>query len=338
MAEAVVSFVVERLGDFIIQQGKFLYGVSDQVELAQTELQLMKGFLKDADARQSDDETVRIWVAKIREAACDLEDVIEIYALKVACKREGGIKSVLKRFGCMLKEGVDLHKIGAKIRVITTNISDLRLCLQTYNIRELRESTEGVTSVYERQQQLRRTYSHIMDRDVTDTGWLGKTTLAKQVYHDREVRQHFDSFAWVCISQRCQVRDVWEEILIKVSALQREENAKMKDGEIAKKLYLVQQESKCLVVIDDVWSVGTWDTLKAAFPLYSGISTRKKDLGKKMLRYCSGLPLPSLCLQDFLQERTQLMSGIWCIKIFIHTLEEAKATNKNAAVHRGCWH
>ncbi|KAM5568325.1 putative disease resistance protein [Rosa sericea] len=310
MAEAVVSFVVERLGDFIIQEGKFLYGVSDQVELAKTELQLMKGFLKDADARQRDDETVRICVAKIREAAYDLEDVIEIYALKVACKSEGGIKSVLKRFGCMLKEGVDLHKIGADIQVITTNISDLRLRLQTYNIRELRESTEGVTSVYERQQQLRRTYSHIIDRDVVGLeesvrelavhlvksgdrhrvvsiwgmGGLGKTTLAKQVYHDREVRQHFDSFAWVCISQRCQVRDVWEEILIKVSALQREEIAKMKHGEIAKKLFLVQQQSKCLVVIDDIWSVGTWESLKAAFPLCEEtksrilLTTRKEEV------------------------------------------------------------
>ncbi|XP_061991265.1 putative disease resistance protein At1g50180 [Rosa rugosa] len=386
MAEAVVSFVVERLGDFIIQEGKFLYGVSDQVELAQTELQLMKGFLKDADARQGDNETVRICVAKIREAAYDLEDVIEIYALKVACKREGGIKSVLKRFGCMLKEGVDLHKIGAEIGVITTNISNLRSSLQTYNIRVLRESTEGVTSVYERQQQLRRTYSHIIDRDVVGLeesvrelavhlvksgdshrvvsiwgmGGLGKTTLAKQVYHDSEVRQHFDSFAWVCISQRCQVRDVWEEILIKVSALQREEIAKMKDGEIAKKLYLVQQESKCLVVIDDIWSVGTWDTLKAAFPLCeetksrillttrkeevalhsdrngflfrprplnddeswqllekiaisgrdeinsgisTGISTRKKDLGKKMLQYCAGLPLAITVLAGLLARK-----------------------------------
>ncbi|PQQ08965.1 putative disease resistance protein [Prunus yedoensis var. nudiflora] len=81
MAEAVVSFVHESVRDFTIQEAKFLTGVSHQVEVAQTELQLMQGFLKDADARQGQDETVRIWVAKIRDAAYDLEDVIQTYGL-----------------------------------------------------------------------------------------------------------------------------------------------------------------------------------------------------------------------------------------------------------------
>lgn len=297
MAEAVVSCVVARLGDFIIQEGKFLHGVSDQVELARTELLFMKGFLKDADARQRDDERVRICVAQIRDAAYDLEDVIEVYAFKVASKRKAGIMKVLKRF---VSKGVHLHKIGAEIQVLTARISFLRSNLQSYNIRELRES-EGVTSVFERQQQLRRTYSHIPERDVVGLedsvkelamhltgsgeihravsiwgmGGLGKTTLAKQVYRDNEVRRHFDCFAWVCISQRCHVRDVWADILVKLSAtMQRTEIAQMNNDDLAKKLYLVQQENKCLVVLDDIWSIETWESLKAAFPLCEETKSR----------------------------------------------------------------
>ena len=88
MAQAMVSFVVARLGDLIIQEAKFLHGVSDKVEVARTELQLVQGFLKDADVRQQDDETVHILVAKIRNVAYDLEDVIETFVLQVASKRE----------------------------------------------------------------------------------------------------------------------------------------------------------------------------------------------------------------------------------------------------------
>ena len=49
MAEAVVSGVVTRIGDLLVQEGKFLSGVRNQVELLQIELKLMQGLLKDAD-------------------------------------------------------------------------------------------------------------------------------------------------------------------------------------------------------------------------------------------------------------------------------------------------
>ncbi|XP_021818125.1 putative disease resistance protein At1g50180 [Prunus avium] len=313
MTEAVVSFVIERLGEFIIQDAKFLFGVSEKVEFAQTELQLMQGFLKDADVRQQDDEMVRVWVAQIRKAAYDLEDVIEIFILRVATKKQGGMKNVLKRFGCVLKEGVDLHKIGSQIENVTTQLSNLRSSLQTYNIKEIRNS-RGAISLYERQQQVRRTYSHIIERDVVGLensaeelvrhlvkkefshrivsiwgmGGLGKTTLAKQIYRHNKVRRHFGCFVWVCISQQCQVRSVWEEILIKLisaTTVQREEIAKQKDNEIAKRIYLLQQKSRCLVVLDDIWSIEAWESLKAAFPLYGEetesrilLTTRNKEV------------------------------------------------------------
>ncbi|KAM1413386.1 hypothetical protein ACFXTO_025990 [Malus domestica] len=371
MAEAVVSFVAVRLGYFI-QEAKFLYGVGDIVDRAQTELQFMRSFLKNADKRQEHDETLRIWIAKIVDAAYDLEDVVEAYTLKAVLKRRGGITITLKRFSCILKEGVDLHKIGTEIENITTRISNLRSSLETFNLREIREDGgAGSLQLYERQQLLRRSYSHVIEPDIVgleDSAkevimqlmkedkclvvsiWgmdgLGKTTLAKHVYHHSEVRHHFLGFAWVCISQRCQVRNVWEAILFKLmspTTEEREAIAKWRDDEIAQKICLTLQDSRCLVVLDDIWSIEEWESLKAAFPrggtksrillttrkkavalcadrngflyqprplnenesweLLSMIAiagkddtnsrsyAKKKELGKKMLHHCGGLPL-----------------------------------------------
>ena len=59
MAEPVVSGVLTRIGDLLIQESNFLYGVSDQFELLQTDLKLMQGLLKDADARQDESDILR---------------------------------------------------------------------------------------------------------------------------------------------------------------------------------------------------------------------------------------------------------------------------------------
>ncbi|KAI5348172.1 hypothetical protein L3X38_001059 [Prunus dulcis] len=297
MAEAVVSFVLESVRDFTIQEAKFLSGVSRQVEAAQTELEFMQGFLKDADARQGQDIGVRICVAKIRDAAYDLEDIIETYGLKVdSKKKKRGLKNVLKRFACIFKEGADVHRIGAEIENITTKISALRSNLQSYNIKETRDrDSGGGESSLQLHERLRRSYSHVVERDVVGLesnveelvmhlvkdenrhqvvsvwgmGGLGKTTLARKVYHHKKVRQHFHSFAWVCVSQRFQVRNVWERILIELTSATKEQKQEIKDmtdDEIAKKLFLFLQEMRCLVILDDIWRIEAWNLLEIAFP------------------------------------------------------------------------
>lgn len=79
MVEAVVSFVVQRVRRLIVQEAKFLYRVDNQIESAQTELLLIQDFLKDTDIRQREDATMRVVVAKVRNAAYDLEDVVEFF-------------------------------------------------------------------------------------------------------------------------------------------------------------------------------------------------------------------------------------------------------------------
>ncbi|XP_075659899.1 putative disease resistance protein At1g50180 [Castanea sativa] len=288
MAESIVSGVAERLGNLLMQESNLLSGVSDQVELLQTELKLMQTLLKDADARQDESELLRLWVAEVRDLAYDAEDIIATYALKVASR---------KRCTCILYEGMTVPKVGSQIVNIKAKISVLITSFRDYGIREsIIQGGGSSSSSNEREREQRQTFSHLerhsivgFDDDVNELvefllkegegnirvasicgmGGLGKTTLAKMVYNHHEVKQHYDCFAWVCISQQCQRRLVWEGILFSLQSLSKEQRdglRQLTDAELADKLVQVQKEQKCLVVLDDIWNVEDWNNLRGGFP------------------------------------------------------------------------
>lgn len=60
----------------------------------------MRSFLKDADAKHKGDERVRSWVADIRDASYDAEEVIDTYIhhqiTKIVRRRRRGLVAYLK--------------------------------------------------------------------------------------------------------------------------------------------------------------------------------------------------------------------------------------------------
>ncbi|KAM6578968.1 hypothetical protein CsatB_030805 [Cannabis sativa] len=296
MADAVVSFVIERLGDLVISEAQFLGGVEAQVGNAQIKLQCMSAFLKDADVWvRNGDERVRLLVVQIREKSLDLEDVIETYVLKVILRRNEGL---LKRCICIFRKGIDVHKVGSEIERISSNIDTWTSQLEALGVqRSIHNAAEASSSNVQKQRQLRKAYSYVEDNvivgfdkdiqglvalltekeyphkhkviSVYGMGGLGKTTLARKVYQHPQVRTHFDCYAWASISQQCNRREVLEGILFAFTSPTKERREEIKiisDDEIAKELYNFQKQKKCLVVLDDIWTTATWDLLKHAFP------------------------------------------------------------------------
>ena len=163
----VVSGVVTRLSDLLLQEAIYLIDVSDKAHELQTELTRIQCFLKDADARQNESAFVKNSVAEMKDLACDAEDVIATYALRVASRKGRGIQKVLKRCACILDEGITVHQVGSKIDAIKTRISNLKQSFQEYGI--IRESTiqaVGPSSLNEPQPEQRKTYPYLEDDPV----------------------------------------------------------------------------------------------------------------------------------------------------------------------------
>ncbi|KAF2318949.1 hypothetical protein GH714_011939 [Hevea brasiliensis] len=313
MAEAVVSVAVQKISELLIQESVFLHGVRDEVQRLQSELKRMQCFLKDADRNQDQDDRVRNWVAEVRDLTYDAEDVIDTFLLKVARRRGEGVRGFINRASFKFTKPFLLHETGTQIKSIQAKIKDISKSMQTYGVK----LDEGEAS--NRQQESRRSYPNAkeeyvisLDAVISDLkarlmteeermrvvsivgmGGLGKTTLAKKVYNDAHVKQHFDCYSWVFVSQQFSIKDVLVGILINVASgedksklmerMKDEQPLKsmlekmkeevqfksvlesLKEERLIEALHSVLEEKRYLVVFDDIWTNEAWDCLKPAF-------------------------------------------------------------------------
>ncbi|XP_073130954.1 putative disease resistance protein At1g50180 [Henckelia pumila] len=309
MAEAVVSVALETLGNLLIQEATFLSGVKDQVKELQTEFGNLQSLLKDADRKQQDSETIRNWIKEIRRLAYRAEDVLEEYVVKAAAgsgKGERGFLNILKRFVCFANEMGTLHNIGSEIETIKSQINKLTGKMDKFGIEAIirrDDHEEESTSDHENKRRfIRKTYPHeelqhfvgmeedieklasllVSDQEISHHGVIGvwgmggsgKTSVANKVYKNVDVKNFFDLFAWVCISQKCQIQSVIQDIFRQLLP-EKKKDMNVEDGELVEQIYKVQMEKKCLIVVDDIWKLDDWKCLNKCFPISVGISHSK---------------------------------------------------------------
>lgn len=246
MAEAAVGSALKWLGNLLAEEAKHLYGVEEKVEELQEELQWMKLFLKAVDAKQDSDARIREWIKQMSWLANRAEDIIKSFILKVEFQRQGrrGLVKKLKRYACIFREAKALHQVGCDVDALKLKISTLTSRLKTYGIEitkggsnsSVRRASVPITSiddVHKVQDENHivgldnvMTVGVLVDQLLTNDkanesrvvalcgiGGSGKTTLAWKVYLRKDVRQHFEAFAWAEISRPNETRRILARLL-----------------------------------------------------------------------------------------------------------------------------
>jgi Rx N-terminal domain len=87
MEKVAVSFVLNKLGDAALRKALELYQVSDQIETMQQELSLIQGLLANAQSHCKKSPLVKEWLNQVRDAAYNIEDVMDIFMVEIEKKQ-----------------------------------------------------------------------------------------------------------------------------------------------------------------------------------------------------------------------------------------------------------
>ncbi|KAH6774659.1 hypothetical protein C2S51_013063 [Perilla frutescens var. frutescens] len=293
MTEAVVSAVLETIGDLLLEESKFLLGVGGEVKALQTQLTEIKCLLEDADRRKHENKSVRNWISEMRDLAYRAEDVIVAYAVGISSSdRE---RLLLSRLSQLLISGCcSLHQLGSDISDVKSELARVTKEMKDYGIRSIIDGGESSAAgnnqnwtrktfpnfeiddcFVGKEDDLNRLVSLLLDHEqhrvisVWGMGGIGKTTIAKKAYNQLMIETKnscFDSFAWVCITQQCKIRSVLEDVLKQLDPQQKREGvSSLSDTQLIEELCHIQTAKRCMIVLDDLWKTSHWDALKHAF-------------------------------------------------------------------------
>ncbi|GAB4837407.1 hypothetical protein Ancab_039598 [Ancistrocladus abbreviatus] len=300
MAEAVVSSVANWIGTQLVDEVNFLRHVEDQVHSLQQDLKFIALYLREADSgEEGDDDQLRLFTKEIRAIAFRAEDAIDNYILEGASPSSIIPKDILR------------SSIGTEIKAFRESINEAVERLNQFRKIHFSAPREGFNRPSPHGNVI-QTYPHteeayVVGREddvknlvhqlihnlearvvgIVGAGGVGKTTLARMIYNDTRVKNHFKTAAWITISQQWNKKDLLIEILSETTGISRKEGSSKSERELVRAIYGFLSEKQYLLVLDDMWAREAWVGIYPAIAHEEPgskviITTRKEDLPSQL--------------------------------------------------------
>ncbi|KAJ1432560.1 Winged helix-like DNA-binding domain superfamily [Sesbania bispinosa] len=261
----------------------------------------LQAVLNDAEEKQITNPAVKEWLDELRDALYDADDLLdEINSEALRCKLQAGsqsqpisdqvrnfLSSPFKRFSGVINPEIE------------SVFQRLEQFLVQKDILGLKEGASGrvwhgtptssvvdESAIYGRDDDKKILKDYLLSQNdggsgskigvitIVGMGGLGKTTLAKLLYNDHEVKEKFDLKAWAFISKDFDVCRVTKSLLESVSSKPVvTNNLNTLQVELQQSL----SNKRFLLVLDDIWdgSYDDWNKLKAIF--------RAGEIGSKII-------------------------------------------------------
>ncbi|XP_022719646.1 disease resistance protein RGA2-like [Durio zibethinus] len=271
--QPLVSNIIDPAGSLIKEGFLAIQGVK-KVEKLSSNLITIQAVLKDAEERQLDEPPVKHWLSKLKNAACDIEDILETYAQTETFlwKRKQQVRNFRPPFSLseVHFKSMIAHKIieiSAEFAAIaeeknkfhlniisdygrSQNLPDTTFFLNTMNV--IRRESDKQTLI-----NLMLSNEFDMEVDVSvipivGMGGLGKTILAQLIFHDERVKNHFDFRMWVCVTVKFNYRRILKEMIKFLTEV--EYSNELDTSRLEEQFLKFLFGKNFLLVLDDVWT------------------------------------------------------------------------------------
>ncbi|CAK9153237.1 unnamed protein product [Ilex paraguariensis] len=294
MVKLAVSFLLDQLKPFLLEEARLLGGVREEFVDIKDELKQMQAFLRVADVRKETDPQLKVWVEQVQDVAFDTEDVLDEFMLQFGHARGDGFQGFLRKIACSIKNLKARHQIASELQKIKSRVDNIsKVNSGRYQITEQGSSSTFICTTgndgrgnallieeselvgIEKPKQQLITWvlggdSRLRVVSVVGMGGSGKTTLVKKVFDDNHVKTQFQSHAWITVSESFNLVELLKKMISQLHDEIRQDPPRrmesMNDNELKVVIKEFLHERRYVVVLDDVWTIEAWEAIKYVFP------------------------------------------------------------------------
>uniref|UniRef100_A0A3B6T7K5 NB-ARC domain-containing protein n=1 Tax=Triticum aestivum TaxID=4565 RepID=A0A3B6T7K5_WHEAT len=239
MAESLllplVRGVAGKAADALVETVTRMCGLDDDRQTLERRLLAVESKLANAEEMSETNPYVKSWMKELKSVAYQADDVLDDFQYE-ALRRQSKIgKSTTRKVLSYIMRQHPWRQTHSKLD-------------ETTQIFGRDDDKEVVVKLLLDQQDQRR----VQVLPIIGMGGLGKTTLAKMVYNDQEVQQHFELKMWHCVSDNFDFIALLKSI-IELVVSGRCDMPDMIEL-LQKKLEQVIGQKRFMLVLDDVWN------------------------------------------------------------------------------------